>query len=217
MSLFTLERKTERKTPDSDHPFQEDKGAKDNELPPLWERRLTLDDRVFFVDHNTRTTTWEDPRGPRDSWHGNAEPIKFSLPSPKWSSTTIYSQQDCPFCSFLKAKVDERWDSSHRLRGPIKQKERNALVTAFKSPYDLVRDRLKGWVFGMRDPYLSAHVSFGLMSWAISNRAVMREISLDDGFGLFTAHEGCDSSRNSWPDTTCWRQLLFRQGEGRYC
>ena len=89
VSLFTLERKTERKTPDSDHPFQEDKGAKDNELPPLWERRLTLDDRVFFVDHNTRTTTWEDPRGPRDSWHGNAEPIKISLPSPKWSSTTI--------------------------------------------------------------------------------------------------------------------------------
>ena len=41
----------------------------------------------------------------------------------------------------------------------------------------------------MPDPYLSAHVSFGLMSWAISNRAVMREIRLDDGFGLFTAHE----------------------------
>ena len=34
-------------------------------LPPLptgWEMRLSNTDRVYFVDHNTRTTSWDDPR-----------------------------------------------------------------------------------------------------------------------------------------------------------
>lgn len=33
-------------------------------LPSGWEMRLTSTNRVYFVDHNTRTTTWEDPRLP---------------------------------------------------------------------------------------------------------------------------------------------------------
>lgn len=32
------------------------------ELPPGWEQRLTPEGRAYFVDHNTRTTTWVDPR-----------------------------------------------------------------------------------------------------------------------------------------------------------
>ncbi|CAI7578840.1 unnamed protein product [Penicillium bialowiezense] len=32
------------------------------ELPPGWERRVTPEGRPYFVDHNTRTTTWVDPR-----------------------------------------------------------------------------------------------------------------------------------------------------------
>ncbi|KAK8146944.1 NEDD4 E3 ubiquitin-protein ligase [Beauveria asiatica] len=32
------------------------------ELPPLWEQRWTPEGRPYFVDHNTRTTTWVDPR-----------------------------------------------------------------------------------------------------------------------------------------------------------
>lgn len=31
-------------------------------LPPLWEERQTPKGRTYFVDHNTRTTTWADPR-----------------------------------------------------------------------------------------------------------------------------------------------------------
>nr|WGL47553.1 E3 ubiquitin-protein ligase NEDD4 [Flammulina filiformis] len=33
-------------------------------IPSGWEMRLTSTNRVYFVDHNTRTTTWEDPRLP---------------------------------------------------------------------------------------------------------------------------------------------------------
>ncbi|KAF8548881.1 hypothetical protein OG21DRAFT_1515796 [Imleria badia] len=36
-------------------------------LPPGWETRLTGTGRVFFVNHNTRTTTWDDPRLPSSS------------------------------------------------------------------------------------------------------------------------------------------------------
>lgn len=32
------------------------------ELPPGWEERQTPEGRAYFVDHNTRTTTWVDPR-----------------------------------------------------------------------------------------------------------------------------------------------------------
>ncbi|KAK3750287.1 hypothetical protein RRG08_015779 [Elysia crispata] len=31
-------------------------------LPPGWEERVHTDGRVFFIDHNNKTTHWEDPR-----------------------------------------------------------------------------------------------------------------------------------------------------------
>ncbi|XP_052743644.1 E3 ubiquitin-protein ligase Nedd-4 isoform X2 [Bicyclus anynana] len=31
-------------------------------LPEGWEERVHTDGRIFFIDHNTRTTQWEDPR-----------------------------------------------------------------------------------------------------------------------------------------------------------
>lgn len=36
--------------------------AGSGDLPPGWEERHTTEGRVYFVDHNTRTTTWVDPR-----------------------------------------------------------------------------------------------------------------------------------------------------------
>ncbi|KAK4110066.1 HECT-domain-containing protein [Canariomyces notabilis] len=36
--------------------------AGSGELPPGWEQRWTPEGRAYFVDHNTRTTTWVDPR-----------------------------------------------------------------------------------------------------------------------------------------------------------
>ncbi|GMF03703.1 unnamed protein product [[Candida] boidinii] len=33
-------------------------------LPSGWEMRLANTSRVYFVDHNTKTTTWDDPRLP---------------------------------------------------------------------------------------------------------------------------------------------------------
>lgn len=33
-------------------------------LPSGWEMRMTSSGRIYFVDHNTRTTSWDDPRLP---------------------------------------------------------------------------------------------------------------------------------------------------------
>ena len=35
-------------------------------LPSGWEMRMTSSGRIYFVDHNTRTTSWDDPRMPSD-------------------------------------------------------------------------------------------------------------------------------------------------------
>ncbi|KAF6768571.1 hypothetical protein AHF37_11888 [Paragonimus kellicotti] len=31
-------------------------------LPPGWEERVHTNGRIFYIDHNARTTQWEDPR-----------------------------------------------------------------------------------------------------------------------------------------------------------
>ena len=35
-------------------------------LPEGWEARRGIDGRAYYVNHNTRTTTWEDPRVARE-------------------------------------------------------------------------------------------------------------------------------------------------------
>uniref|UniRef100_A0ABD2WL90 E3 ubiquitin-protein ligase n=1 Tax=Trichogramma kaykai TaxID=54128 RepID=A0ABD2WL90_9HYME len=43
-------------------------------LPEGWEERLHTDGRIFFIDHNTRTTQWEDPRLQNPNIAGPAVP-----------------------------------------------------------------------------------------------------------------------------------------------
>lgn len=43
-------------------------------LPPGWEERVHSDGRVFYIDHNTKTTQWEDPRLQNSAITGPAVP-----------------------------------------------------------------------------------------------------------------------------------------------
>lgn len=43
-------------------------------LPEGWEERVHSDGRIFFIDHNTRTTQWEDPRLSNPNIAGQAVP-----------------------------------------------------------------------------------------------------------------------------------------------
>ena len=54
------------------------------ELPAGWEQRHTPEGRSYFVDHNTRTTTWVDPR--------RQQYIRMYGQNPSGSNTTIQTQ-----------------------------------------------------------------------------------------------------------------------------
>lgn len=54
------------------------------ELPAGWEQRHTPEGRAYFVDHNTRTTTWVDPR--------RQQYIRMYGQNPNGNNTTIQQQ-----------------------------------------------------------------------------------------------------------------------------
>lgn len=54
------------------------------ELPAGWEQRHTPEGRSYFVDHNTRTTTWVDPR--------RQQYIRMYGQNPNGNNTTIQTQ-----------------------------------------------------------------------------------------------------------------------------
>ena len=58
--------------------------AGSGELPAGWEQRFTPEHRSYFVDHNTRTTTWVDPR--------RQQYIRMYGPNQNGNSTTIQTQ-----------------------------------------------------------------------------------------------------------------------------
>ncbi|KAJ8340452.1 hypothetical protein SKAU_G00350850 [Synaphobranchus kaupii] len=43
-------------------------------LPPGWEERIHSDGRIFYIDHNTKATQWEDPRLQNSAITGPAVP-----------------------------------------------------------------------------------------------------------------------------------------------
>eukprot|EP00960_Hanusia_phi_P035790 751951-Hanusia_phi.AAC.5 len=55
-------------------------------LPTGWEARGTADGRMYFIDHNTKTTTWVDPR---DSQPRESLPTKQILPQPSPAKETV--------------------------------------------------------------------------------------------------------------------------------
>ncbi|XP_055324377.1 E3 ubiquitin-protein ligase Nedd-4 isoform X2 [Sitodiplosis mosellana] len=56
--------------PSQTRPPEDDLGP----LPEGWEERVHVDGRIFFIDHNTRTTQWEDPRLSNPNIAGQAVP-----------------------------------------------------------------------------------------------------------------------------------------------
>lgn len=49
-------------------------------LPPNWQKAVTFDGRIYFVDHNTQTTTWIDPRTELYRWKESEKCVEGELP-----------------------------------------------------------------------------------------------------------------------------------------
>lgn len=47
----------------------------DIELPPRWEQRKAASGRVYFADHVSKKTTWQDPRFMPDNWDQRLDAI----------------------------------------------------------------------------------------------------------------------------------------------
>ena len=69
-----------------------------------WEERVHTDGRIFFIDHNTRTTQWEDPRISNPALAGPAIPysrdykrkyefLKQQLKKPRYSYLFAFSKK----------------------------------------------------------------------------------------------------------------------------
>ena len=51
-------------------------GTGGDDLPEGWEARKTEGGRIFYVDHNTHTTTWEHPRAARETVELGPLPVR---------------------------------------------------------------------------------------------------------------------------------------------
>lgn len=84
-------------------------------LPPGWEERVHVDGRVFFIDHNTKTTQWEDPRFNNPQIAGQAVPY-----SRDYKRKYEYFSSHLPKPTNVPSKFEMRIRRSHVLEDSFK-------------------------------------------------------------------------------------------------
>jgi len=84
-------------------------------LPEGWEERVHTDGRIFFIDHNTRATQWEDPRISNPTIAGPAIP---------------YSRDYKRKFEFLKAQLKKPSNVPNKLE--IKVRRNNVLEDSYR-------------------------------------------------------------------------------------
>lgn len=72
--------------------------------PGRWEQRQSVEGRPYFVDHNTRTTTWRDPRLP-PAWENRQTPsgspyfVNHNTKTVTWENPTLPNSHGNPSTS----------------------------------------------------------------------------------------------------------------------
>ncbi|XP_016894200.1 E3 ubiquitin-protein ligase NEDD4-like isoform X5 [Cynoglossus semilaevis] len=116
--------------------------AQQSFLPPGWEMRIAPNGRPFFIDHNSRTTTWEDPRlkypvHMRNK--GSMEPGDLGPLPPGWEERihtdgrTFYIDHNTK---------NTQWEDP-RLQSPAITGPAVPYSREFKQKYDYFRKKLK--------------------------------------------------------------------------
>lgn len=113
--------------------------AADSDAVPasVSEKRVDSTDRVYFVNHNTKTTQWEDPRTQGYVCHGppvprarapsSGEPRAAALPtSTRPSSLSFRLQNEEP--------LPEGWEIRYTREGVRYFVDHNTRTTTFKDP-----------------------------------------------------------------------------------
>ncbi|XP_057674827.1 E3 ubiquitin-protein ligase NEDD4-like isoform X2 [Corythoichthys intestinalis] len=116
--------------------------AQQSFLPPGWEMRIAPNGRPFFIDHNSRTTTWEDPRlkYPVHMRNKNSmEPGELGPLPPGWEERihtdgrTFYIDHNTK---------NTQWEDP-RLQSPAITGPAVPYSREFKQKYDYFRKKLK--------------------------------------------------------------------------
>ncbi|XP_017263159.1 E3 ubiquitin-protein ligase NEDD4-like isoform X2 [Kryptolebias marmoratus] len=111
-------------------------------LPPGWEMRIAPNGRPFFIDHNSRTTTWEDPRlkYPVHMRNKNSmEPGDLGPLPPGWEERVHTDGRT--FCIDHNTKTTQ-WEDP-RLQSPAITGPAVPYSREFKQKYDYFRKKLK--------------------------------------------------------------------------
>ncbi|XP_036385337.1 E3 ubiquitin-protein ligase NEDD4-like isoform X1 [Megalops cyprinoides] len=116
-------------------------------LPPGWEMRIAPNGRPFFIDHNSRTTTWEDPRlkypvhmrtkAALDP--GDLGPLPHLLEEPGWEERVHADGRTFYIDHNTK---NTQWEDP-RLQSPAITGPAVPYSREFKQKYDYFRKKLK--------------------------------------------------------------------------
>ncbi|XP_061589649.1 E3 ubiquitin-protein ligase NEDD4-like isoform X2 [Cololabis saira] len=111
-------------------------------LPPGWEMRIAPNGRPFFIDHNSRTTTWEDPRlkYPVHMRNKNSiEPGELGPLPPGWEER-VHSDGRTFYIDHNTKTT--QWEDP-RLQSPAITGPAVPYSREFKQKYDYFRKKLK--------------------------------------------------------------------------
>ncbi|KAM4596453.1 E3 ubiquitin-protein ligase NEDD4-like isoform 1-T1 [Fundulus diaphanus] len=101
-------------------------------LPPGWEERIHSDGRIFYIDHNTKATQWDDPRLQKSAITGPAVPYSRDYKQKyDYFKKRLVKPSDIPNRFEMKMKRNSVLEDSYRR------------ILAVKRP-DLLKARL--WV-----------------------------------------------------------------------
>ncbi|CAG0903242.1 unnamed protein product [Cyprideis torosa] len=103
------------------------RGVEEDRLGPLpdgWEERVHSDGRVFYIDHNTRTTQWEDPRISNPSIAGNPVPYSRDYKA-KYQNFRAHLRErrpaDLPKQCDIRVRRDRVFEDSYRIISTVKK------------------------------------------------------------------------------------------------
>ncbi|XP_051907246.1 E3 ubiquitin-protein ligase NEDD4-like isoform X8 [Hippocampus zosterae] len=116
--------------------------AQQSFLPPGWEMRIAPNGRPFFIDHNSRTTTWEDPRlkYPVHMRNKNSmEPGELGPLPPGWEERVHTDGRTFYIDHNTK---NTQWEDP-RLQSPAITGPAVPYSREFKQKYDYFRKKLK--------------------------------------------------------------------------
>ncbi|XP_041074644.1 E3 ubiquitin-protein ligase NEDD4-like isoform X3 [Polyodon spathula] len=91
-------------------------------LPPGWEERVHTDGRIFYIDHNTKATQWEDPRLQNAAITGPAVPYSRDYKQKyEYFSKKMKKPADIPNRFEMKLRRNAILEDSYRKLLPVKR------------------------------------------------------------------------------------------------